>query len=436
MELGSPTHLRGMTSPPLEPPLSAQSQDRAFEPYLELTPEAGERLYAHLEAELTAGRQRRPSAQREAGIRRHLSSIVANMVVAGQGGRCVHYGRGKRTPHRVSVYAPGWFDNRDTADLIDKLAELGLVHSVVASPTMPGPSSKGVRKRSNYRATDKLLQTLQSLEITYDSVRHDGNEAPLLLMRASSEGPVLEYDPSSPDFAEKISLLRRYNAFLAKQSVTLPGSALPSSIKGNRLVRWFGSNLNEHGRFYGGWWQSVPKAERPNILVNGNRTVELDFQGLAPRMLYHLEGLEYDLDPYDIPSLRLKAEAAGIPWENLRPVVKHAFGFVLNAKRRVGFDQSEAFKDLPAPFTPLEIVQAIETHHQPIAHHFYRQKGLTLMNVESRVCERIIQKSLELNILILPIHDSFVVEETKVEQFKEIMSASYEFELQSRPIIR
>ncbi len=425
-----------MKTDPQEPPLSASSQEQAFDPYLELSPDAEGRLYAHLKADLYAGRKRKPGANRAASISRHLGSIVANLIVASRGGRSVHYGRGKRTDHKHSIYSPGWFNNRDNAALIDRLAELGLVDSVVAPPSMPGSFGKAGRKRSSYRATRKLLQSLQCFEITHHSVLYDGLQAPLLLMRASSHGPVLEYDPASPEFAERISLLERYNAYLAKQSVTLPGSTLPTSIKGNRLIRWFGASLQEHGRFYGGWWQSVPKAQRPNILINGNRTVELDFQGLAPRMLYHLEGLEYDLDPYDIPSLRSKAGENGIPWQDLRPVVKRAFGFVLNAKKRGGFDHSEAFKDLPAPFTPLEIVEAIEAHHHPIAHHFYGQKGVTLMNVESRVCERIIQNALELNILTLPIHDSFLIEESHVEQFRDIMGASYRSELNMNPIIR
>lgn len=40
------------------------------------------------------------------------------------------------------------------------------------------------------------------------------------------------------------------------------------------------------GRFYGGWWQNIPKQFRRLITIDGKRTVEADFGSLHPSILY------------------------------------------------------------------------------------------------------------------------------------------------------
>jgi len=72
------------------------------------------------------------------------------------------------------------------------------------------------------------------------------------------------------------------------------------------------------GRFYGAWWQQIPKNIRPNLLIESEPTIEHDYPQLHPNMLYaeigtHLEGNAYDIE--------------GWP----RNLVKRAFNIVVNA---------------------------------------------------------------------------------------------------------
>src|SRR5262249_1638443 len=55
-----------------------------------------------------------------------------------------------------------------------------------------------------------------------------------------------------------------------------------------------------HGRLYTGKFghQSLSKIERKTICIDGGPTVELDYGGLHPRLLYHLGGIDYQDDPY------------------------------------------------------------------------------------------------------------------------------------------
>lgn len=55
-----------------------------------------------------------------------------------------------------------------------------------------------------------------------------------------------------------------------------------------------------HGRLYTGKYghQSLRKVERRTLRFDGEQSVELDYAGMHPRLLYHLEGIPFDADPY------------------------------------------------------------------------------------------------------------------------------------------
>ena len=53
------------------------------------------------------------------------------------------------------------------------------------------------------------------------------------------------------------------------------------------------------GRFYGGWWQEIPKQYRHRILIDGKQTVEFDYSNLHPTFLYLQEGLNLQDDAYE-----------------------------------------------------------------------------------------------------------------------------------------
>jgi hypothetical protein len=58
--------------------------------------------------------------------------------------------------------------------------------------------------------------------------------------------------------------------------------------------------MNLGGRFYGGWWQNIPKNYRRYILINGCQTVEVDFSTLHPTLLFLENKLEPPEDFYDL----------------------------------------------------------------------------------------------------------------------------------------
>jgi len=128
-----------------------------------------------------------------------------------------------------------------------------------------------------------------------------------------------------------------------------------------RLYRVFNdARWDRGGRFYGGWWMGLSRADRGRLLFNGEETVELDFSSLHPRLCYELNGtpLAAGDDPYSIP---------GVP-DDLRDVVKVAVLQLLNAKpdkQRLGMPKGAKAK-LGRRLSYAALVAKLEARHTSI----------------------------------------------------------------------
>jgi hypothetical protein len=204
------------------------------------------------------------------------------------------------------------------------------------------------------------------------------------------------------------------------------------------IHRVFNDSFDRGGRFYGGWWQNVPKKLRDYILINDEPTIELDFKGFHIALLYALEGIDYyaddpDKDPYKVEGFD-------------RDTVKLLLQTILNSKNKnlakKGFRQSRYESYLPQiPNEELNIlIDSFETMHAPIADYFYKEQGLYLQNLDARIAEHVIHDCMESGVIdlseenmterskfvVLPIHDSFRVQVKYVDLLKRIMIDSLE----------
>ncbi|MBU26174.1 MAG: hypothetical protein CMD99_09130 [Gammaproteobacteria bacterium] len=58
------------------------------------------------------------------------------------------------------------------------------------------------------------------------------------------------------------------------------------------------SSLEQGGRFYGAWWQSIPSEYRPLISLNGDYVVELDYSTIHIHLLYALSKTKCSLEDH------------------------------------------------------------------------------------------------------------------------------------------
>jgi len=223
--------------------------------------------------------------------------------------------------------------------------------------------------------------------------------------------------------------LRLYNSTMSQTrlGIDLPPDTLPKNIDWdrNRLHRVFNnSNFGEGGRFYGGWWQEMPKEIRKHITVDGEKTVELDYSAMHLRMLYAKEGIDYIGDPYVI-----RTDSA-----SMRPLCKVIVLVALNAespkkavaaiRKKMNFDPT-----LPKVKNLDQCVSDFVSFHARVSEYFFTGIGLRLQNIDSQIAERVMLELTSKSIPVLPIHDSFIcakqhrklLEESMVRHYKEIV---------------
>jgi hypothetical protein len=168
--------------------------------------------------------------------------------------------------------------------------------------------------------------------------------------------------------------------------------------------------MNLGGRFYGGWWQNIPKGYRRYITINGCQTVEVDFSTLHPTLLF----LENKLDPpedfYDL-GLKTKGNPLFEPdaeqYEIKRKIIKGFANALINDERGVHKLDKEAVATLG--MESAELKDLLIKTHPVFAKAIKSDAGVRYQFIDSRIAELVMMKLLNQNIVCLCVHDSFVV---------------------------
>jgi hypothetical protein len=290
--------------------------------------------------------------------------------------------------------------------------------------------------RSRLRAKSKLVDLFRSHGVSQADIEH-GEAEELIRLKGSPEGaygrkPLLPYEDT--DATRRMRQQLRdwaavVNSFDIKAADADQGDDLepegddepaeyadPTTAS---LYRVFNDgSWGRGGRFYGGWWQSLPKAVRQTITINGEPTVELDFKALHPRLLYHLakQPVPADVDPY----------AMGEPWQDVdRGVLKVAFNQLL-AITGDGTPKKPAKAQLPPGATYKALVNAIEVRHAPVDRWFRRGRASELQNLDARIAEGVLGYfTVAIGRPVLPVHDSFIVATRDERKLGETMCLAY-----------
>lgn len=251
--------------------------------------------------------------------------------------------------------------------------------------------------------------------------------------------------------------------------------------------RVFNVDFDHGGRFYNGVIQQIPKYLRKYILINGNKTVELDYSGFHLRLLYHLNGEDYQDDPYKklidnqsddkneiidglktypekehfnsilkksniIPNISLTIPYANFRYLDERNKYKIAQLILVNASEKidkkgkkhdgedvaikgildnlrnqgcVGINKNDVNK----------IIDKFKKYHSPIADYLYSGKSGELQNIDSRIINDIMIYFADKNIPTIPIHDSIIIEEQYEAALREQMMEVYKKHVGFYPVI-
>jgi hypothetical protein len=159
------------------------------------------------------------------------------------------------------------------------------------------------------------------------------------------------------------------------------------------------------GRFYGAY-QNLNKADRSRITINGVDTVELDFKTMHPRLIYKELNIKMPTKPYQVEGF-------------VRSLGKTAFNIMLNTtSKKIALYAIRKATGLNLKDSNTLVNRIIKKHSSV---PFFQSKGLDLQLIDSEICLNIMIKFNELDKVILPVHDSFIVKAEDKELLRSVM---------------
>ncbi|MCS5594780.1 MAG: hypothetical protein NZ730_09590 [Porticoccaceae bacterium] len=215
--------------------------------------------------------------------------------------------------------------------------------------------------------------------------------------------------PDTPETHQMAANLYRYNKFLTNHCIAfdLPDSTLYTIAKdmaGNKdnegynlkyldfsrvqLRRIFSrGDMSLHGRFYGGWWQSIPSKEkqyRTHITIDGHRTCEIDYSAVCLRIVYALQGISIDPkeDLYNIglPNWQGSSDPRRQPVKTyINAIMNDEEGGYRLDKEELGF----------LGMTHKELHALVLRRHNPIREELIASIGLKTQLIDSQIAEDI-----------------------------------------------
>lgn len=251
--------------------------------------------------------------------------------------------------------------------------------------------------------------------------------------------------PDTPEVTAMAESLYSYNEFLTHHCLSINANDvelydIAKAIAGNRtseaneediianldfsrvqLRRIFSrGDLNKHGRFYNGWWQSLPSIYRQHITIDGYKTSEVDYSNMSLRIVYALQGIERDVDD-DLYDIGLDNWLGGD--DPRRKLIKVFVNALMN-------DETGNYK-LKKPelrtlgLTHEELLALVLKTHESIADKLTDGIGLYSTYLDSQIAELVMRTMQEDDIVALPIHDSFRVRAGYQQWLTTVMEAAF-----------
>ena len=262
------------------------------------------------------------------------------------------------------------------------------------------------------------------------------------ITKKNSKGVEVEVKNSRRTY-QVIRRVENYNKLLLSTDIA-PGKMDVVTEKNTSFAnrtytrRFVKSNLKLGGRFYGPYWQALPKKYRKLIKINGKEVVELDYNAMHLHLLYSklnkslYNYYPFNKDPYNIPGYD-------------RKIVKLVFTACINENctrkniNYVGGQQvSKGLPDLFEEGLPYrEMIDSLGKNHPQVAPFFYSEIGHEISYMESRVTDYVVTVLTKQRIPVLSIHDSFVVVKSKKPYLRVIMQEAFtKLKYKSIPFIK
>lgn len=348
-------------------------------------------------------------------------SIIANVLYAHAQSPAiwVFYSRDRNYyASQTRRYFPAHYTYATMMGAVQSLEEHGLIEH---RKTVPSPVAS---HRSRLSAGPLLLAQLKNYHPEFLSSPRE-----VIILRDASRLLV--------DYAEsdRVHDMRRdvceHNELLSGADITLDRSTAYYDEFGFLRIedRWldpkrqsyhrvFNGSWTRGGRWFGPFWQGLPKQDREHLLINGEPVVECDYRACHLRLLCARAGLELpfheaEFDPYQVKGFDRKR-------------IKLAFNVMLNAsheKKAYRAIANELAADgISDPCRRASmLMRAVRDQFPDFEKSWCSGEGVRLQNIDADICRRVQRRLRRQNIQILSIHDSFITPKSTDEVLANVM---------------
>lgn len=238
--------------------------------------------------------------------------------------------------------------------------------------------------------------------------------------------------------------LNSYNDSFKDVLIEFNGEVVPAL----EYKRSFSGDLYKGGRLFahGGSVQLLPEKYRLEYLtLDKESVVEVDYKAIHPNMMYEMLALENEsiyklakkgFDPYLADSSFIEVDEKAIAmhkvkfgltkYEPVRKLYKRALLMAINCQSDVQTRNTinqELYKDSKLDECDREfvgiskpdvskILEALSEHNAIISDYFYKDYGVVLQNLDSKIALRVIELLLQEGQTCLAYHDSFAVKKS------------------------
>ena len=191
-------------------------------------------------------------------------------------------------------------------------------------------------------------------------------------------------------------------------------------LSARTLHRVFNNGSWEQGgRFYGGWWQNLPKKLRRHIIIEDETTVEVDFSGIHPAMMFARAGLDVPDDPY-------ARCMVGNGSDKVRDCIKLTFNALLNAGSIASLQPQDWHSEKLTGMSWDAFKDHIVGSFPEFGDQFGSGLGLELQYYDSIMAEAILLHFANMGTTCLPVHDSFIVHIGLEDELRDLMGEIFE----------
>lgn len=241
----------------------------------------------------------------------------------------------------------------------------------------------------------------------------------------------------TPKERHLIEVLNAFNTSLDKSSVSVQDNRFYFTVK----KIYNNSSFREGGRIFmtgSNLSELLNKQNRREIYINGIPTVELDYSQLWPRIAADLIGQELPPD-FDVYGVQIEGYCPKV----LRDLCKVGLMCLLNADNfetayyaTLGELKSSGmqnkieeakkrgeWQELPVIRKMLDMLMDRNAY---LVDYFFAKKATFLMNIESSLMDYILERAVEDDRILIPVHDSVVVQEDYADIAEVNMKKAYE----------